>query len=150
VDLRLAALTAITYCSLVSAYDEAARDRLKTLIDDLASQKGLQLGEVADRAGISEATLRRARHRFDTPITTGTLRGLERAYGLAHRELDKVLTTPDYRPQPKTKPLAPRTATSGEVIRFLRKFVAAQPDEAHKLRAQIMTIWDERQGAPGE
>jgi transcriptional regulator with XRE-family HTH domain len=128
----------------VSAYSPEARDRLRILIDDLTCRNGLQFADVAQRAGISAATLRRARHRFDTPITTGTLRGLERAYDLGHRELDKFLATPDYQPQPKAKPLTPETSTSDDVIRFLRRFVAAQPGEARRLRAKFETFWDKR------
>jgi len=134
------------YCSPVSAYTAEARVRFQALISDLAGQKGLQLAEVAKRAGISEATLRQARHRFDAPISDSTLRGLERAYELAHRELDRFLTTPDYQPQPKTKPLAPETSTSDQVLRFLRKFIAAQPAESHKVRAQIDAIWNTPDG----
>ena len=130
----------MNYLSPVSAYTPEARIRFQALTSDLASQKGLQLAEVAQRAGISQATLRRARHVFDAPITDSTLRGLERAYDLAHRELDTFLTTPDYQPQPKTNPLNPETSSSDQVLRFLRKFVAAQPDEGRKIRTQIETI----------
>jgi transcriptional regulator with XRE-family HTH domain len=131
----------MTYSSLVSAYQEEARVRFRALVSDLADQKGLRLAEVARLAGISEATLRVARHRFDAPITDSTLRGLERAYDLGHRELDKFLATPDYVPQSKTRPLTPETSNSDDVIKFLRKFVVAQPDEARKVHAQIDTIW---------
>ena len=143
-DRRLDDSAQILYLSLVSAYSPEARDRFRILIDDLTCRNGLQFADVAQRAGISAATLRRARHRFDTPITTGTLRGLERAYDLGHRELDKFLTTPDYQPKPKSKPLTPETSTSDDVIRFLRRFAAAQPAEAHRLRAKFETLWDKR------
>ncbi|GAB3891800.1 hypothetical protein ACFQ1S_14145 [Kibdelosporangium lantanae] len=133
----------MAYCSLVSAYTKEARVRFTALVTDLADQKGLQLGEVAKRAGISEATLRLARHRFDAPVTNNTLRGLERAYELGHRELDKFLVTPGYQPQPRNKPLTPETSTSEQVLKFLRDFVAAQPSEAAKVQAQIDTVWRE-------
>ncbi|MFD1044331.1 helix-turn-helix domain-containing protein [Kibdelosporangium lantanae] len=124
----------------MSAYTQEARARFQVLVSELAGEKGLQLADVAKRAGISEATLRRVRHKYDASITTATLRGLERAYDLADRELDRFLTTPGYRPQPRTKPLAPETSTSDQVARFLRRFIAAQPDEARKVRAQFRTI----------
>ncbi|MFD1049791.1 hypothetical protein ACFQ1S_31795 [Kibdelosporangium lantanae] len=128
----------------MSAYSTADRDRLRVLIDDLTSKNGLNLAEVAQLAGISGATLRRARHKFDSPISTSTLRGLERAYGLAHRELDKFLDTPDYQPKPKDKPLTPEKSTGDDVLKFLRQFAAAQPREASKLRKKVATIWNKQ------
>lgn len=141
---RVAVSGGMHYLSPVSAYTQEARARFQALVSDLAGEKGLQLADVAKRAGISEATLRRVRHKYDASITDATLRGLERAYDLAHRELDRFLITPGYRPQPKFKPLTPETSTSDQVFRLLRRFVAAQPSEARKIRVQIETILDGR------
>lgn len=125
----------------MSAYSTAARVRFRALVSDLADQRGLRFAEVARLARISEATLRTARHRFDAPITNSTLRGLERAYDLGHRELDRFLATPGYEPQPRTRPLTPTTSTTDEVLRFLRDFAAAQPEAAREVRARIDTVW---------
>lgn len=128
----------------MTAYSPADRERLRILIHDLTCENGLHFNDVARRAGISAATLRRTRHRFETPITTDTLRGLERAYGLGHRELDKFLTTPDYQPKPRTRPLSPETSTTEDVIRFLRRFTAAQPDEARRFHTKYEALWNGR------
>ncbi|GAB3872600.1 hypothetical protein ACFQ1S_21800 [Kibdelosporangium lantanae] len=130
----------------MSAYEREARVRLEALIVDLSGQKGLQLQDVARLAKISPATLRRAQHEHEETVTDKTLRGLERAFELVHKELDKFLTTPGYQPQAKSTPLLPDKSTSEEVVKFLKRFVAAQPEEARKVRAQVDVIWSDTTG----
>jgi hypothetical protein len=131
----------------MSAYEREARVRLEALIIDLSGQKGLQLQDVARLAKISPATLRRAQHEHEEPVTDKTLRGLERAFDLVHKELDKFLTTPGYQPQAKVAPLLPDKSTSEEVVKFLKRFVTAQPEEARKVYTQIDAIWPESPGS---
>lgn len=116
---------------------------MSRLVKEAYVEQGMQLKDVAALGDIPQSSLRRVLNKPDTPLTALQRQRIEKGANLVSGDLERVLTDPEFKPRIKDRPLEPFQSSAEDVLDFLRKFVAAQREEARKVRASIDTIWAE-------
>ncbi|TCO62956.1 hypothetical protein EV192_1021097 [Actinocrispum wychmicini] len=114
---------------------------MSRLVKEAYVEQGMQLKDVALQGDIPQSTLRRVLNKPDTPLTALQRQRIEKGANLVSGDLDRILTDPNFRPRIKDRPLDAFKSPAEDVIEFLTKYVAAQPQEGQKVRAAVDVIW---------